>query len=540
MTHQQTRTMTGGAAAIAQLVAEGVEIILGIPGAHNIDLCDAVCDHAPLSFVGGRHEQSMTFMANGYARASGKIAVPLVVSGPGVTNSLTALADAYLDSVPMVLLAAAPSRDALGKGAFHELKDQTAALASVTKWNTYVTRAEAVPEAIHTAFTEAYQGRPGPVAVEIPIDVQAQRAQVEIVPPLSGPPCGAVLEAVRQAARLLADAASPMVLVGGGAARSRTAEELIRLIERIATPCFSTSLGKGTVPTDHPLSLGCNVVKNGPGRVLLEEADLLLVVGSSLDEADTAQWTLPLPENLIQIDSCAEVIGRNYPVTVGLVGDAGVVLGQLLQELSTLETPVRPSPASRIAQIKAQITAKLQREPVWEFVAAMQRALPVDAIVTNDAAAANGWIVTCLDRWLPRTLSITSNLAALGYAFPAALGAKLAYADRQAVAVVGDGGFLFTSDALATAVQYSLNAVVVLFNNNCYGTIRQMQTCQFGRAIGVDLVNPDFVKLAEAYGAAAQRAATPDQLHDAMRDAFERDVPTVIEVPLETDLPVLS
>ena len=536
MAEQQSHVMTGSAAALAQLAAEGVELVLGIPGAHNVDLCDAVLDRPDLQFVGCRQEQAMTFMANGYTRASGKIAVPLVVTGPGVTNSLTALADARCDSVPMVLVASCCNKSTLGKGAFHELKDQTAMLASTTKWNVRVEDAADVPQAIHTAMVEARSSRPGPTAVEVPLDAQAQKADVRLIDPSAVPRPAADANAVDKAAALLGEAKAPMVLIGAGAAQADCVRELTALVEQMSAPCFTTALGKGVVPDEHPLSLGWHMVAKGrPAHPMLVEADLVLVVGSSLDEVETGYWQLPLPANLIHIDISDEVIGRNYPAAVGLVGDAKVVLGQLLEALAGRNAADRPSPAERIALARAQAVDAVRDRPGYQFVDAIRQALDDDAIITNDASNANGWVLAYLPRSQPRTSYITRSLATLGYAFPAAVGAKLAYPQRQAVAVAGDGGFLFSSDALATAVQYKLNAVAVVFNDNCYSSIRDIQMRRFGRSIGVDLANPDFAALAEAYGAAGRRARKADELRDELLAAFERDVPTLIDVPIESD-----
>jgi len=524
--------MTGSEATIAQLVAEGVDIVLSIPGEHNVYLCDAILDHPELRFICGRHEQGITFMANGYARASGRIAVPLVITGPGVTNSVTALADAYQDSVPMVLVAGQVDTNRLGKGAFHELKDQTGLLASVTKWNTRVERVEDIPEAIRTAFVQAYDGRPGPTAVEIPLNVQTQRGRVNIYPSTRPERRRADPAAVRQAARRLSEATLPLVFVGSGAALSGCTAEVIRLMEHLNAPCFFTVLAKGVVPDDHPLNLGGGWDRDGLTHRFLEEADVVLVIGSSLDETGTGRWTLPLPENLIQIDTCPEVIGRNYPVAVGLVGDGKTVLVQLLEALAGYENRVRPLPAARIAEAKQKALTRVQDKLSWRFMNAVQQALPKDAFVTNDAARANGWAISFLQGYLPRTFNITSNMAALGYAFPGAVGAKLAYPDRQAVAVVGDGGFLFTVYTLSTAVKYHINAVAIVFDNGGYGSIKRIQMQKFGRAIGADLHNPDFARLAQAYGAAGVRAEHPDQVYDALMAAWQRDVPTLIEVPV--------
>lgn len=258
----------------------------------------------------------------------------------------------------------------------------------------------------------------------------------------------------------------------------------------------------------------------------------MLVVGSSLDQVETDGWTLPVPKTVIQIDTCQEMIGLNYPTAVGLVGDAKAVLAQLLEELADTKCVARLSPAARISQIKQQVLFRVRDRLEWQFVDAMQQALPQDAFVFNDASTANAWCLAFLPRYLPRTINITRSMAALGYAFPSAIGAKAAHPDRQAVAVAGDGGFLFTSNALATAVQYKLNAVAVVFSDNCYSSVKRTQDRLLGRRIGVDLHNPDFVNLAEAYGAVGTLAENPTQLQDALQAAWQRDLPTVIEVPL--------
>jgi acetolactate synthase-1/2/3 large subunit len=535
--------MTGAQAAIEQLAVEGVEVVLGIPGIHTLHLCDAVLDHPEMEFITGRHEQGSTFIANGYARASGKIAVPIVITGPGVTNSVTPLADAYADSVPMVLIAAKLERGLAGKGAFHELKDQTQLLASVTKWNAVVEHVEEIPEAIRVAFSQAYAGRPGPTAVEIPLDLQAEQGLVDIHPRPEPERREADPSAVAEAARRLSGAARPLLFIGGGAAMSGCRRELIELMKEVDALSFTTVLAKGIIPDDHERHLGSTWDQGGPIHEVFESADTILVIGSSLDEAGTRAWRLPLSGDLIQIDTSPDVIGRNYPAAVALVGDAKAVLRQLLRELRSgayadgLEKRDRgwgngQSSADLVADIKRRKLKAARGEIGWQYMSAMQEALPRDAFVTNDAAEANGWAIRYLNSFLPRTVNITGNMAALGYAIPGAIGAKLAYPDRQAVAVIGDGGFLFTAYTLATAVQHRLNAVVVVFDNSCYNTVGRGQEAQFGRRVGVDLINPDFVRLAEAHGAFGARANKPEDLHDALMAAWARDLPTVIEVPL--------
>jgi acetolactate synthase-1/2/3 large subunit len=527
--------MTGAQATIAQIAAEGVQFVFGIPGVHTLPLCDALFEYPQLQFIHGRHEQGVAFMANGYARASGKVAVSLVITGPGVTNSLTPLADAYLDSVPTVLVASQVARERRGRGAFHELKDQAGVLASVCKWSACVERVEAVPDTIREAFVRAYGGRPGPTAVEIPVDVQTQQGWVDIHPSTRPGRRSALPDAVREAASKLAQATSRLVFVGRGAAISGCGAELLRLIERLDAPCVTTPLAKGVIPADHPLNASWGGSRRGAIREFLQDADVVLVVGSSLDEADAA-WSGFAAEALIQIDACPEVIGRTYPVSVGLVGDAKAVLGQLLAELgdAPASDPVASSVAARVAEGQRLALEEARDKPYWPYVDAIQRALPRDAIVTNDGSQVNyRGTIPYLQRDLPNAFHVTRMTAALGFALPAALGCKVACPERPVVAIAGDGGFLFTVFSLATAVQHRLNVVTVVFNNEAYGAIRRMQAERYGREIGAALRNPDFVQLAHAYGAQGLRVETPTQLYNTLTTAWGHDVPTVIEVCIE-------
>ncbi|MBL7201101.1 MAG: thiamine pyrophosphate-binding protein [Anaerolineae bacterium] len=524
--------MTGAQATIAQVAAEGVRVVFGIPGVHTLPLCDAVLEHARLRFLHGRHEQGIAFMANGYARACGEIALSLVITGPGVTNSLTPLADAYLDSVPMVLVASQVARERRGRGAFHELKDQAGVLASVCKWSTCVERVEAVPDAIRAAFEQAYGGRPGPTAVEIPVDVQSQEGWVDIHPSARPERRQAPADAIREAVQVLAGAASPLVYVGRGAALSGCTDELVRLIELLDAPCITTPLARGVIPGRHPLNASWGGPRSGGVREFLQGADVVLVVGSSLDEADAA-WAGFDAEKLVQIDICPEMIGRSYPVSVGLVGDARAVLQQVLAELPPGPLLRRTEMAARVAEGRERTLREAEGSLYWPYIEAIQRALPQDAIVTNDGSQANyRGTVPYLERDLPHTFQVTRMAAALGFALPAALGAKVAFPERPVVAIAGDGGFLFTAFSLSSAVQHGLNVAAVVFNNDAYGIIRRLQTERHGREVGAALRNPDFVRLAEASGARGLRAETPEQLHEMLAAALTHDAPTLIDVPI--------
>lgn len=537
--------MTGAQAAIAQLVAEEADYVFSIPGEHNLFLCDAVLDYPQLRLLTSRHEQGLAYMSNGYARVSHKIAVPIVISGPGVTNSLTALADAYQDSVPMVLIAAQAESDQIGKGAFHELKDQSGALASIVKWHTKVTRAEDIPNAIRQAFVQAFEGRPGPAAVEIPLDIQTEKAKADIYPSVRLSPLPADISEIREASHVLAHAAMPMIYAGRGAVISGCADELRELAESFSIPCFNTALAKGILPEDHPLNLSWGGCKYGLVREFVQKTDVVLVIGSSLDDSDAARFSLQFPEKLIQIDTTPENIGRYYPAHISLIGDAKQVLRQLLNELTQTgltqqEKQNRSSVVSGIREHKAQGIKAKQSTLAWQFVSAIQRAISKETIVFGDPSWTNGWTVYFLERHLPNTFHCARNFCGLGFSFSAALGAKLAFPDREILALTGDGGFLFTNGELASAVQYKINTVTIIFNDQGYGSIKRRQLKALGRTIGADLPGPDFVKVAEAFGAAGLRAETPEQLCRVLKQAWEYKRPVIIEVPLDNSDPSLD
>ncbi|RKZ82776.1 MAG: hypothetical protein DRR19_20115 [Candidatus Parabeggiatoa sp. nov. 1] len=532
--------MTGAQAAIAQLVAEGVTDILSIPGEHNLFLCDAVLDYPQLRLLASRHEQGLAYMSNGYARVSHKIAVPIVISGPGVTNSLTALGDAYQDSVPMVLIAAQAPLVQLGKGAFHELKDQSGALASIVKWHTRVESVEEIPNAIRHAFIQAYEGRPGPTAVEIPIDIQMKKGHVDIYPSIQPPVSCPDISQIREAAILLRNANIPMIYVGRGAVISGCADELQTLVEWLNLPCFNTALAKGILPENHSLNLSWGGCKYGLIREFIQKADVVLVIGSSLDDSDATRFSLQFPDKLIQIDTNHENVGRYYPVNVGLIGDAKQVLTQLLGELTQYDKQDHLSMNNVIAHYKEQGIKEKQTTLAWQFISAIQKAISKETIVFGDPSWVNGWTVYFLERNLPNTFHCPRNFCGLGFSFSAALGAKLAFPNRQILSLIGDGGFLFSNAELATAVQYQLNIVTIIFNDQGYGSIKRRQIKGFGRSIGVDLPGPDFVKMAEAFGAIGVRAETPEQLYSLLKKAWEYNRPTIIEVPLDNTDPSLD
>jgi thiamine pyrophosphate-dependent acetolactate synthase large subunit-like protein len=532
-------TMTGGQAVVESLRAEGVRIVFGIPGLHTLHLYDALRTCPTIRHITTRHEQGAAFMADGYARATGEPGVCLAITGPGATNTLTSLGNAYSDSSPVLCITSEIATGFIGKGheVFHELKDQLGLFAGVTAWNERTMSVAEIPGAVQRAMRSLRTGRPRPAHLEIPIDVLAATGEAEIAPPA---PCERPAIDPRQvaaAAELLARARTPLIYAGGGVVAAGASAALMSLAERLGAPVVTTYTGKGAIPEDHPLSLGCGPWRRGLIADYLARADLLLAVGARLAQIETQDWTLPLPKTLVHLDIDPGVIGRHYPATLGVIGDAQRALEQINEALAGMALHPAPSSTTEIAEWQAAESARLQGEPGFGFMAALQAALARDAIVANDAALVNGWTAHHLPSYTPRSFLFPSGFAALGFALPAALGAKVAYPERQVVALCGDGGFLFTAQELATAVQYGLDIVVLVFNDGSYGSIARLQKAHFGATFAADLVNPDFVRLAEAFGAWAARASTPRELGSALGAALRAHQPALIEVPVRLQPP---
>jgi acetolactate synthase-1/2/3 large subunit len=375
-------------------------------------------------------------------------------------------------------------------------------------------------------------GRPRPAYIEIPEDVLAEEGEAEITPvthPTRQAACG---QAVTDAAQWLKEAERPLVCAGGGVIWSAATSELTRLAEEIGAPVATTCNGKGALPDDHPQALGYVNFSSTLFSALWQRADVVLAVGTGFDEITTAGFTLPAPQKLIQIDVDAAQVGRNYPVAAGLVGDAAVVLNQLA---TALDGPAPAAPSAWLEEATAlrhQVRELADGQDGLRLVDAMTAALGRNGITTGDAAGVGIWQLWHQPTYEPHTFLFPLGFGTLGFGLPAALGAQVVHPDRRVICLCGDGGFLFTGQELATAVQHSLNVVTVIVNDNAYGAIRHLQERLYqGRIIAADLVNPDFVRYAEAFGAFGLRTEKLEELPKALESAFSSGKPALIEVP---------
>jgi len=531
---------TGGQAIIETLLTEGVTQAFGLISVHTVHIYDALrAVRDRLRLVGGRHESAVVYMADGYARASGKPGVCFTSTGPGAANSVGAMGEAYHCSSPVLNITSNVESALInsGRGALHEPKDQLGMFRSVTGWNALVERVEDIPANLHQAFDRFLTERPRPIEIEVPTDVLGQPAEVEITPAPPRKCRPAPPEAVQQAADLLAAAARPVIWAGGGAISSDATPELVQLAEMLGAPVTTSYGGKGAIPDDHPLALGCSIGGRVYGRNpvfdFIGGCDAALVVGGSLPYRITAGTGLKLPAQLVHIDIDPSAFDRNYPAAVRVTGDAKAALGQLIERLRGKILPASAAFATEVKALRERIRQSLRESGPNQQRAmeVIRSALPRDAIIVADPTMAGYWATRGMACYGPRTYIAPHGWTSIGFAFPAALGAKVARPDRPVLVLTGDGGLQLNVQELGTAAQYGIKVIVLVFNDSAWGVLRDRQRDYFGaRYYATDLVDPDFVKLAGAYGLAATRVSTLGELSRALTDALRRDEFHLIEV----------
>ncbi|MBI1733833.1 MAG: thiamine pyrophosphate-binding protein [Candidatus Rokubacteria bacterium] len=531
---------TGGAWVVEALRAEGVRHVFGIPGVHNLAIYDALFAQSEVTHVLARHEQGAAFMADGYARSSGAPGVVVVTTGPGATNALTPLAESYAGSIPIVTIMSDVASDLLGRdlGALHEVPNQIDCFRPVSRWAETIADGRAIPTSIAGAFDLLRTGRPGPISLSIPNDLLFAKTEATVRTDRAGrrPPCHP--NEIAEAARLLARAERPLVITGGGVVSADASGELVGLARRLGAPVITTVMGRGAIPETDPLWLGVLANKRAT-EAPLREADVVLAVGCRFAARSTKGLLLNLEfaphQTLIHVDLDPGVIGRMFKPTLGIVGDAKDGLTRLLTALGAGE----PRVAWDRTRLQAQRDAASARyTPALDaFIRTLRAGVPADGIVVNDQTGVNYWMEWKFPVLAPRTFLYPVGSATLGYAVPAAIGAQVAHPGRPVVGVVGDGGFMFSVNELATAVKYRLPIAFLVMNDDRYGAIKWLQETMFGRWGEADLANPDFPALAHAFGARGERLGSVAALPDALAQAFRADGPTVLELRLDVEPP---
>ena len=530
--------MTGAQALVRQLRAEGVDTVFALPGVQIMAAFDALYEvQDDIRLIQTRNEQATTYMADGYARVTGKPGVAMVVPGPGALNATAGLGTAFASSSPVLLISGQIPSDSLGKrqGQLHEVEDQLDVFRPITKWNHRVTSVEEVPEAVHEAMRQLKTGRPRPVELEVPPDTLAATGDVELIEPEEYPRVGPNADEVHRAARLLAEAKRPAIVAGGGTIIAGASKELLEVAELLQAPVMTTPNSKGIIPEDHYLAIGVNYASVGPAYRVVPESDVLLAVGTRLlireFETDT-------PPKIAHIDVDPDVIGKNLPAEVGIVADARETLAQLARELRSMDGAERDR-RHEIELYKKTYADELKGMAPEQvgIVETIRGALSDDVIVVSGITNIAYWANVAYSVRQPGTFITSSYFASLGYGFPTALGAQVGRPDKQVVALCGDGGFLYSPQELSTAVRYGINLVAVVFNNSAYGASQWDQTHRYGRRyIGTDLHNPDFMKLADAFDVRGLRTDVAG-LGASLREALSAGAPVVLEVVLPNMMP---
>ena len=549
--------MSGAKAVVESLERQNVKVIFGIIGGTIMPVYDALYDSTKIRHILSRHEQCAAHAADGYARASGKAGVCMATSGPGATNLVTGIANAYMDSSPVIALTGQVPADGsntsymIGRDSFQEA-DIIGITTPITKYNYQVREAAEIPRTVKAAFYIATTGRPGPVLIDLPKDVQNAVAQMNFADKIETrgykPSSDPHPLQIKKAAALLAKAEKPVILAGGGVITSNASPELLQIAELLMAPVATTLMGKGAFPEIHPLSLGNIGMHGNPAaNKLLLEADVLLAVGTRFADRSTAKLDSFCPDaKKIHIDIDAAEIGKNIDVDVPIVRDAKKSLNTLYESLmKQLKKKESSAWIKRVKEAKEQLNSVANGDTKdlkpQTLLPELRKQLPEDAIVTTEVGQNQMWAALYFKALKPRTFISSGGLGTMGFGFPAALGAKVACPERPVIDIAGDGSFIMTEQELASSVMENIPVTVIVLNNSVLGMVAQWQRMFCNRRyIAVKLGNvPDFVKLAEAYGAQGFHVGSIKEFSKAVKEALKSKVTTVIDVPISPEENVL-
>lgn len=544
--------MSGAKALIESLKREKVKEMFGISGGALLPIHDVLCDSG-IRHILARHEQGAAHMADGYARASGRAGVCMATSGPGATNLVTGLANAYLDSSPVIALTgqvntySANTSYMIGRDAFQEA-DIIGITTPITKYNVQVKSAAEIPKAVKTTFYIATTGRPGPALIDIPKDTQTKKAEMNFSEKLQlrgyKPNIDPHPLQIKKAVRLLLKAERPMILAGGGVNLSNSAPELLELAELLMAPVATTFMGKSSFPETNPLSIG-NIGMHGTmlANKMILEADVLLAVGTRFQDRSTGTLDSFCPDaKIIQIDIDAAEIGKNVPVEVPIVADAKPTLKLIHQRLVKKLKKDLDSPwVKRVREVKEKYLSEMDLGTAEltsaKILKQLRKILPEKAIIATEVGQNQMWAALHFQTIKPKTFISSGGLGTMGFGFPAAIGAKVACPSCPVVDIAGDGSFRMTEQELGTSVTEDIPVIVVVLNNSMLGMVAQWQRLFYkGKYAAVKLGTvPDFAKLAQAYGAEGVRIGSVDEFSDVMKKALKCEVTTVIDVPINPE-----
>ncbi len=520
--------LTGGQAMVQSLKKHGVDTMFVLPGVQLDNIFDALYDEQDsIALYHTRHEQATSYMADGYARTTGKPGVCLVVPGPGLLNAMAGLSTAYATNSPVLSISGQIQSDLIGfgRGVLHEIPNQLEMMASVTKWAARANNPEDAPALVREAFQRMLSGRPRPVHLEMAPDIMGKLAEVSLLDPADVPVESGDPDKLEAAAKALGQSRKPVIFVGGGVMDAT--EELLALAEMIQAPVVMSSNGRGAVSSRHYLAQ--NMLA---GRELWKDADVILAVGTRLSQP-LAQWGTDPDWTLIQMDADEEEIGRNHEPTIGILANAKAGLAELVERTGKYNSK-RESREDELTALHGRLDDLLHEiQPQAAFADAVRAELPDDGILVAESTQVGYWSSNGFPVYEPRSYLTSGYQGTLGYGFATALGAQVGNPDKRVISINGDGGFMYNVQELSTAVLHKIPLTTIVFNDNAFGNVKRIQQENYrGRTIASDLLNPDFVKLAESFGMLGLRTETPDGLQDAIKEAFKHDGPALIEVPV--------
>ncbi len=550
-TEHEGKTLTGAQAIIASLEAEGVDTIFGYPGGQAIKIYDALYDSKKIHHVLARHEQGATHMADGYARATGKVGVVLVTSGPGATNTVTGIATAYMDSVPLVVITGQVTRGVIGTDSFQE-SDIVGITMPVVKHSFLLQSIDDLARTFREAFYIASTGRPGPVLIDIPSDLCGMNIEFhypdKISLPSYRPTYKGNAKQVRQAVQCIQESTRPLIYAGGGIVTSHACQELVALAERMQIPVVTTLMGKGAMPCSNPLNLG-PVGMHGSkyANMAVTECDLLIAVGARFSDRVTGKVSEFAPHaKIIHIDIDPAEIGKIIDPAVPIVGDAKVVLGAINDRLE--KTDAKPVGTRWVATVSewrerwpfytpefADYPDSIAPEVVLHRLS--ERLDPEASIVTTEVGQHQMWAHQNISREHARTFISSGGLGTMGFGFPASIGAKIGCPEAQVVCVAGDGSFQMNSQEMATAAINGVPVKVMIIDNRALGMVHQWQSLFYHKRYSFTELadNPDFVKLADAYGWRARRITKPEEIDAALDEMLASEEPYLLDVMIPRD-----
>ncbi|MEI7827167.1 MAG: biosynthetic-type acetolactate synthase large subunit [Euryarchaeota archaeon] len=531
--------LSGAKAVLKSLEHEHVDTIFGIPGGVIIPIYDELYQQEAITHYLMRHEQAAAHAADGYARATGKVGVCMATSGPGATNLVTGIATAYMDSVPMVALTGQVTTDLIGNDAFQEA-DITGITQPVTKHNYLIREASEIPQTIKEAFHIASTGRPGPVLVDIPKDVQTAITRFDFPKKVHLPGYQPTYEGhagqIKRAAKAISEAHRPVIYVGGGAKISGASEEVRALAEAILAPVTMTLMGMGVLPAEHPLSLGMlGMHGTRYANYAVTESDLIIAIGARFDDRVTGKIASFAPNaKIIHIDIDPAEIGKNVRVDVPIVGDVKRVLQKLMPMLKQTRTEEW---MEKVHTWKREYPLEFEETGLKpQFVVREISRLCPDAVVCTEVGQHQMWAAQYFSHRHPRNFISSGGLGTMGYGFPASIGAKIGRPDETVFDLAGDGSFTMNCQELATAVAYDVQVKVAIFNNGYLGMVRQWQELFYDRRYSATKLSEiNFVKLADAFGAHGIRVDSPNEVEPAIKEALSVPKPVIIDFRVEPE-----